>query len=1598
MRNHTPELCKEIEEALELSADALLILEKRKISYLNSACLNLLERSEKDDLIGRDVADVLPPTVWEPLMTILDPERGGHGTAAVGVSFPRRNGEQLSATALLVPFAPPAPSTLQITFLHEEMAQSHSPSLGFDDIQTIEAISEIALKRADPANAASDASRELSRLFGATCTLIYLLGQDGVSLDLQHTPCLGNIQEQLKREVWIEFPLERIRLPSSPFLEEALAHRAAKTFNDGASMNEVLCSGLMSIAEDKYLIPSEAEDFASQIEKSLGIQSCIIVPLTARKQSLGLILVFRAAPFTRGDQDRLERIAPHLALAMRRVKAQCAEIEYAAELSTLNQIGHDIKAETDPAKIACLAAEGISDRFPDCYVGVLLRNPNRPEELILHAGAGSAGEHIPLGRRITSGEGFAGWAYQRGKAYCCDDITRGPRPSGQGPIPKATRSVLCVPIQIAHEVLGVLDLRSHEFAAFDEHARILMETIANQVGIAIHNSDLCLNLRLELQERCRVGGALRMSEEKFRSLFMDSPTAQLEVDLSPVKRILDRYQEMELGDFKSYFLSNPKEAQRCLMAMRVRNVNHSTLALFVAPSKKELVRKFQALLGDGAMDFLVDSLVAIANNETSHSGECTLLNFSGEHLHIMVQWVALPDTTPPYKHVMVSLVDLTRIKRSENEVRALMHFNETVINSMTEGVIVENQDAAITFINPAGAEMLGYSFEELAQQPFDIILPAEQHELIEQVRARLREGCAYRYRLKVKRKDDSLLDILVAANPRMDGDQFLGCLSVFSDITKLRKTETQYRWESSINAALADVSRRLLDPSFSLQDLILLVQHHGLTLTESEYAFVISSRGNIHHSDGSASSAGIIIEPLSAAPPENDWDELVNDPSLLDRVIHANDSFYINNLNEAAIAGSNGTTLRNFLAVPVKPEGAPFDLVAFANSGRGYVKRDLRAIKRLVRLYAIALQHNRAKQIHLASEARYQGLVETSNDLIWRCNRKGELTYLNRAWEHTHGYKLDEMLGRTFANFQSPLAAQRDVEAFNKLRSGEPLTGYETTHIAKNGEKIHILLNALPLLDSEGNVIGMQGTAQDFTERKRIYEALIESEERFRSVAQTAADAIIIADEKGKIHFWNEAAVEMFGYSSQEILGNSIFSIIPQQHRQDFNIGLYHDSTGKHSEWIDRYPNLTGLRKNGEEFPIEISISFWTSNGKRWFSAIVRDQSEIVQAQERALAQERLAAIGQLAAGIAHDFNNMLVPIMLYSELLLSEPSLSERNREHLQTILLQARRASSLTNQILDFSRQGKIDFRPVELASFIEEFVNLIRRTLPENIHIHHISKGGDHLVYADQARLQQVLMNLALNAKDALPEGGDLSFRLDRVTIPIDEPPCFPSMTAGSWIKLTVADTGTGIPGEIISRIFEPFFTTKKRGMGTGLGLAQAYGIVKQHRGFITVDSAPGEGTSFHIYLPEYGASAAEAHEIHGAELLRGGQKTVLVVEDEEAVRNSIAEALELLDYRVLVAANGMEAIRLYEQHPIDLVISDLIMPQMGGDALFQKLQDRNPEIKMAILTGHIENEKLEEIQRLGIQKILNKPPDIQSLSAALWEVLGHSDGPT
>jgi len=191
MSNHTPKLCKEIEEALELSADALLILEKRKISYLNSACLNLLEQSEKDDLIGRDVADVLPPTVWEPLMTILEPERGGHGTAAIGVSFPRRNAEQLSATALLVPFGPPTPSTRQITFLHEEMPQSHTPSLGFDDIQTIEAISEIALKQADPANAASDASRELSRLFGATCTLIYLLGQDGVSLDLQHTPCLG---------------------------------------------------------------------------------------------------------------------------------------------------------------------------------------------------------------------------------------------------------------------------------------------------------------------------------------------------------------------------------------------------------------------------------------------------------------------------------------------------------------------------------------------------------------------------------------------------------------------------------------------------------------------------------------------------------------------------------------------------------------------------------------------------------------------------------------------------------------------------------------------------------------------------------------------------------------------------------------------------------------------------------------------------------------------------------------------------------------------------------------------------------------------------------------------------------------------------------------------------------------------------------------------------------------------------------------------------------------------------------------------------------------------------------------------------------------
>ena len=374
--------------------------------------------------------------------------------------------------------------------------------------------------------------------------------------------------------------------------------------------------------------------------------------------------------------------------------------------------------------------------------------------------------------------------------------------------------------------------------------------------------------------------------------------------------------------------------------------------------------------------------------------------------------------------------------------------------------------------------------------------------------------------------------------------------------------------------------------------------------------------------------------------------------------------------------------------------------------------------------------------------------------------------------------------------------------------------------------------------------------------------------------------------------------------------------------------------------------------------------------------------------------QERLAAVGQLAAGIAHDFNNLLAVILLYTQMMMEQSQLPPWETEAIATMEKQVKTAAHLVQQILDFSRRAMLQKNELDWLPLLKEQMKLLTHTLPENIVVTlTVQALGPYLVRADASRLQQMVLNLAINARDAMPNGGQLYFELDKLTLTEAEG----DLAAGTWVRLQIGDTGEGVAEEDRPYIFEPFFTTKEPGKGSGLGLAQAHGIVLQHEGHIAFETAVNQGTTFTIYLPFVGEVAQSAPLTPQPLAQAGGQESVLLVEDNEAVRQALTTSLQVLNYQVTAVANGQEAIDFLQANPdqVDIILSDMIMPDMGGAELFQQVQQQARPIPMVIITGHRLNKELDKLLAQGLSGWLAKPSSLYDLAGLLDKTLHGTD---
>ena len=483
--------------------------------------------------------------------------------------------------------------------------------------------------------------------------------------------------------------------------------------------------------------------------------------------------------------------------------------------------------------------------------------------------------------------------------------------------------------------------------------------------------------------------------------------------------------------------------------------------------------------------------------------------------------------------------------------------------------------------------------------------------------------------------------------------------------------------------------------------------------------------------------------------------------------------------------------------------------------------------------------------------------------------------------------------------------------------------------------------------------------AESRRERRKAEEELRKSQKLKGSIIQSALDCIIVMDHQGLVIEFNPAAESTFGYAREAVLGKPLANlIIPPSLREQHRQGLARYLATGEDPVLGKRIEITAMRADGTEFPVELSITPMGFEGQPIFTAFLRDLSERKQLEQQFRQAQKMESVGQLAGGIAHDFNNMLTVIMGYSALLLQKLRTDDPLRSLIEKIKVAGERASLLTKQLLAFSRKQVLQPRVLDLNAVLTNIDQLLQRLIGEDIGLITVPAPGLGRVKVDPSQIEQVIVNLTVNARNAMPQGGKLTIETANVELGNAYAREHVSVTPGPYVMLAVSDTGCGMNAETQARIFEPFFTTKEPGKGTGLGLSTVYGIVKQSDGNIWVYSEPGRGSTFKIYLPRI-EEAVETVE-PGAVPTRTfrGSETILLVEDEDSVRRLARSILQANGYTVLEAHHGKEAILLSGRHegPIHLMITDIVMPEMSGRELAERLKPSRPDMKVLFMSGY------------------------------------------
>ncbi|MEI7685715.1 MAG: response regulator [Planctomycetota bacterium] len=636
----------------------------------------------------------------------------------------------------------------------------------------------------------------------------------------------------------------------------------------------------------------------------------------------------------------------------------------------------------------------------------------------------------------------------------------------------------------------------------------------------------------------------------------------------------------------------------------------------------------------------------------------------------------------------------------------------------------------------------------------------------------------------------------------------------------------------------------------------------------------------------------------------------------------------------------------------------------------------------LARTIRYAIERKRIESEKIAAERKLNTLsaaISNAANGVVITDRAGTMIYVNAAFCNMTGYRDDELLGKNprllKSNRQDPSTY---TELWSTIVKGDVWRGVLCNR-RKDGTFYHEEMTVTPVRGQKGAIEQFVAFKSDISKQKH-------AEDLLKSVVDSTTDGIVSFNEKAQIETFNAAAERQFEYRLADIVGRNVDTLVSLTQRP------------KHDDFVDALlssgdgQEVVCHRRDGSTFSADFSVNEFLLDSQRHFTGIVRDITERKTLEQSLRQAQKMEAFGQLAGGVAHDFNNLLTIISGYSEIILPTFMANDPRRQHLKAVHDASERAVGMTRQLLAFSRKSIVEPRVMDLNTVVQETAKMLRRMIGEDVTLTTLLGSQPMSIKADPSQMDQILLNLAVNARDAMPRGGKLTIETAQVELDDEYVRHHLDARPGHYVSLQVSDTGYGMTPEVKARIFEPFFTTKEVGKGTGLGLATVFGIVKQSDGSISVYSEVGMGTTFKILLPavdDLAASPAEKPVVTGSP----GKETILFVEDEENIREFTRHILESNGYVVLTANNGKEAIEIFDasQAAIDLVLTDVVMPEMGGRELVDHLRQKSPGIKVVFTSGFTDDAMI----RYGILQsagtFLQKPFSPNNLVRKVRETL-------